>query len=213
MIFASVMPLAWKAEPDARIAEMMETEKAGAVEEVRALIQDCQLTEQNVFPASGSKVRASWPCPPPETGATRIGRSKPPNWIRQERQAIPDRKGQKLGGVQPIHQARRCAPSLGGASSPLGACAPGAFSLEIDLPNWTVGLEAWRSASEPPARLCAVTIPIECSELNKKENGVGWRRIRQRRQSKKPNQINDKCRKSSTGQHVAHVRGAHDGLD
>ncbi|MEQ6307544.1 hypothetical protein ABN448_10040 [Delftia acidovorans] len=29
----------------------------------------------------------------------------------------------------------------------------------------------------------------------------------------KPNQINEKCRKSSTGQHVAHVRGAHDGLD
>ena len=162
----------------------------------------------------GEELRGDAQIPrPPETGATRIGRSKPPNWIRQERQAIPDRKGQKLGGVQPIHQARRCAPSLGGASSPRGACAPGAFSLEIDLPNWTVGLEAWRSASEPPARLCAVTIPIECSELNKKENGVGWRRIRQRRQSKKPNQINDKCRKSSTGQHVAHVRGAHDGLD
>ncbi|WP_267908934.1 hypothetical protein [Delftia sp. S67] len=31
--------------------------------------------------------------------------------------------------------------------------------------------------------------------------------------AKKPNQINDKRRKSSTGQHVAHVRGAHDGLD
>ncbi|WP_333906384.1 hypothetical protein [Delftia acidovorans] len=58
MIFASVMPLAWKAEPDARIAEMMETEKVGAVEEVRALIQDCQLTEQNVFPASGSKAKS-----------------------------------------------------------------------------------------------------------------------------------------------------------
>lgn len=81
MIFASVMPLAWKAEPDARIAEMMETEKAGAVEEVRALIQECQLTEQNVFPASGSKAKSFVAMPPPETGATRIGRSKPPNWI------------------------------------------------------------------------------------------------------------------------------------
>ena len=58
MIFASVMPLAWKAEPDARIAETMETEKAGMVEAVRALIQDCQLTEQNVFPASGSKAKS-----------------------------------------------------------------------------------------------------------------------------------------------------------
>lgn len=65
MIFASVMPLAWKAEPDARIAEMMETEKAGAVEEVRALIQDCQLTEQNVLPASGSKAKSFVAMPPP----------------------------------------------------------------------------------------------------------------------------------------------------
>lgn len=80
MIFASVMPLAWKAEPDARIAETMKTEKAGSVEEVRALIQDCQWTEQNVFPASGSNAK-SFVAMPPETGATRIGRSKPPNWI------------------------------------------------------------------------------------------------------------------------------------
>ena len=56
MIFASVMPLAWKAEPDARIAEMMKTEKAGSVEEVRAQVHECQLTEQNVFPASESFV-------------------------------------------------------------------------------------------------------------------------------------------------------------
>lgn len=86
MIFASVMPLAWKAEPDARIAEMMEAEKAGAVEEVRAQVQERQLTEQNVFPASGSKAKSfvatpRFRAPPPETGATRIGRSKPPNWI------------------------------------------------------------------------------------------------------------------------------------
>ncbi|MGE8450195.1 MAG: hypothetical protein ACN6OP_06120 [Pseudomonadales bacterium] len=46
--------------------------------------------------------------------------------------------------------------------------------------------------------------------MNKQENGVGWRRIRQRRQSKKPNQINDKRRRSSTCQRVAHVRCAHD---
>src|SRR5256885_3174670 len=58
MIFASVMPLAWKAEPDARIAEMMETEKAGALKEVRAQVQERQLTEQNVFPASGSKAKS-----------------------------------------------------------------------------------------------------------------------------------------------------------
>lgn len=51
------------------------------MEEVRALIQDCQWTEQNVFPASGSNAKSFVAMPPPETGATRIGRSKPPNWI------------------------------------------------------------------------------------------------------------------------------------
>ncbi len=136
MIFASVMPLAWKAEPDARIAEMMETEKAGAVKEVRALIQDCQLTEQNVFPASGSKAKSLVAMPRFRAPRDRCYPDRPQQAAeldqRQERQAIPDRKGQKLGGVQPIHQARRCAPSLGGASSPRGACAPGAFSLESD---------------------------------------------------------------------------------
>ena len=120
MIFASVMPLAWKAEPDARIAEMMKTEKAGSVEEVRAQVHECQLTEQNVFPASESFVAT------PRFRAPRDGcyPDRPQQAAeldqRQEPQAIPDRKGQKLGGVQPIHQARRCAPSLGGASSPPG---------------------------------------------------------------------------------------------
>jgi len=124
MIFAPVMPLAWKAEPDARIAEMMETEKAGAVKEVRALIQDCQLTEQNVFPASGSKAKSLVAMPRFRAPRDRCYPDRPQQAAeldqRQERQAIPDRKGQKLGGVQPIHQARRCAPSLGGASSTLG---------------------------------------------------------------------------------------------
>lgn len=156
MIFASVMPLAWKAEPDARIAEMMETEKAGAVEEVRALIQDCQLTEQNVFPASGSKAKSFVAMPRFRAPRDRCYPDRPQQAAeldqRQERQAIPDRKGQKLGGVQPIHQARRCAPSLGGASSPRGACAPGAFSLEIDpseLDSELGGLEVSQRAACP----------------------------------------------------------------
>jgi DNA-binding protein H-NS len=73
-----------KAELDARIAEVMKTEKAGAVAEVRALIQQYQLTEQDVFPASGSKAKGSVGTPKfrdPETGATWTGRGKPPNWI------------------------------------------------------------------------------------------------------------------------------------
>jgi hypothetical protein len=135
---AALNPLQPKAEPDARIAEMMKTEKAGAVEEVRAQVHECQLTEQNMFPDSGTKAKSfvAMPrfCAPPPRDRCYPDRLQQAAELdqRQERQAIPDRKGQKLGGVQPIHQARRCAPSLGGASSPRGACAPGAFSLEID---------------------------------------------------------------------------------
>lgn len=73
-----------KAELDARIAEVMKTEKAGAVAEVRALVQEYQLTEQDVFTASGSKAKGSVGTPKfrdPETGATWTGRGKPPNWI------------------------------------------------------------------------------------------------------------------------------------
>ncbi|WP_233174920.1 hypothetical protein [Delftia sp. ASV31] len=55
---AALNPLQPKAEPDARIAEMMKTEKAGAVEEVRAQVHECQLTEQNMFPDSGTKAKS-----------------------------------------------------------------------------------------------------------------------------------------------------------
>lgn len=81
-----------KAELDARIAEVMKTEKAGAAAEARALIQQYQLTEQDVFPASGSKAKGSVGTPKfrdPETGATWTGRGKPPNWIvGKDRQAF-----------------------------------------------------------------------------------------------------------------------------
>lgn len=73
-----------KAELDARIAEVMKTEKAGAVSEVRTLVQQYQLTELDVFPTSGSKVKGPAGAPKfrdPETGATWTGRGKPPNWI------------------------------------------------------------------------------------------------------------------------------------
>ncbi|MGE8450862.1 MAG: H-NS family nucleoid-associated regulatory protein [Pseudomonadales bacterium] len=88
-----------KAELDARIAEVMKTEKAGAVAEVRALIQQYQLTEQDVFPASGSKAKGSVGAPKfrdPETGATWTGRGKPPNWIKDKDRAeflIPEKAG------------------------------------------------------------------------------------------------------------------------
>ncbi len=73
-----------KAELDARIAEVMKTEKAGAVAEVRTLVEQYQLTEHDVFPATSSKAKSSVGTPKfrnPETGATWTGRGKPPNWI------------------------------------------------------------------------------------------------------------------------------------
>ena len=73
-----------KAELEARIAEVMKTEKAGAVAEARALIQQYQLTQQDVFPTSGFKAKGSVGAPKfrdPETGAIWTGRGKPPNWI------------------------------------------------------------------------------------------------------------------------------------
>lgn len=88
-----------KAALDARIAEVMKTEKAGVVAEVRALIQQYQLTQQDVFPASGTKTKGSVGEPKfrdPETGATWTGRGKPPNWIKDKDRAeflIPEKAG------------------------------------------------------------------------------------------------------------------------
>lgn len=73
-----------KAELEARIAEMMKTEKAGAVAEVRTLVQQYQLTEQDVFPTRGAKPKGSVGEPryrDPATGSTWTGRGKPPSWI------------------------------------------------------------------------------------------------------------------------------------
>lgn len=137
MIFASVMPLAWKAEPDARIAEMMETEKSRCVERGSRPSSGMPVDRAERVPCQrlqGEELRghAQIPRPPRDGCYPDLPQQAAELDQRQEWQAIPDRKGQKLGGVQPIHQARRCAPSLGGASSPRGACAPGTFSLEID---------------------------------------------------------------------------------
>lgn len=85
-----------KAELDARIAEVMKTEKAGAVAEVRALVQQYQLTELDVFPTNRSRVKGTVGAPKfqdPETGATWTGRGKPPNWITgKDRDAFLIRK-------------------------------------------------------------------------------------------------------------------------
>lgn len=73
-----------KAELDARIAAAMKTEKADAVAEVRLLVQQYQLSEQDVFPSRGVIQKGSLGAPKyrnPTTGATWTGRGKPPNWI------------------------------------------------------------------------------------------------------------------------------------
>ncbi|AOV00407.1 MULTISPECIES: H-NS histone family protein [Delftia] len=73
-----------KAELDARIAAAMKTEKADAVAEVRLLVQQYQLSEQDVFPSRGVIQKGPLGEPKyrnPTTGATWTGRGKPPNWI------------------------------------------------------------------------------------------------------------------------------------
>jgi len=85
MIFASVMPLAWKAEPDARTAEMMETEKSRCVGRGSRPGSRLPVDRAERVPCQrlqGEELRGHAQIPrPPETGANRIGRSKPPNWI------------------------------------------------------------------------------------------------------------------------------------
>lgn len=72
-----------KAELDAQIANVLKTEKAGAITQARALAAEFGLTAADVFPAAG-KSSTSVGEPKyrnPATGVTWTGRGKPPNWI------------------------------------------------------------------------------------------------------------------------------------
>ena len=71
---------------------------------------------------------------------------------RQGQGAIPDRNSQKLGNGLPIHQAGRCAPSLGGTSSPWSRTRQGLFSFSTALWAWDQGIGSIR------LRIEAVTI-------------------------------------------------------
>ncbi|WP_310637533.1 H-NS histone family protein [Delftia acidovorans] len=74
-----------KAEIEARIAEVLKAEKGGAIAKVRELIQQFQLTEEDVFRTGKRKSPAGAGVAKyrdPSTGATWTGRGKPPNWIK-----------------------------------------------------------------------------------------------------------------------------------
>ena len=72
-----------KATLDAQIAEALKVEKAGAIDQARALVTQYNLTAADVFPPASTKA-ASVGAPKyrdPDTGVTWTGRGKPPNWI------------------------------------------------------------------------------------------------------------------------------------
>lgn len=82
-----------KAELDAQIAETQKREKADAVQRVRAIVDEYQLSEADVFAARKSAATAGIKVSPKyrdaATGATWTGRGKPPQWIAgQDRTAF-----------------------------------------------------------------------------------------------------------------------------
>ncbi|CAB5709441.1 H-NS histone family [Delftia tsuruhatensis] len=75
-----------KAELEAQIAEVLKTEKSGAVAQARAIIQQYALTEADVFPSAraskaGTRVVGIPKYRDPASGATWTGRGKQPRWI------------------------------------------------------------------------------------------------------------------------------------
>ncbi|MFG0677695.1 H-NS histone family protein [Delftia sp. WSY_7] len=74
-----------KAEIEARIAEVLKAEKGGAIAKVRELVQQFQLTQEDVFATGKRKSPAGTGVAKyrdPSTGATWTGRGKPPGWIK-----------------------------------------------------------------------------------------------------------------------------------
>ncbi len=74
-----------KAEIEARIAEVLKAEKGGAIARVRELVQQFQLTQEDVFSTGKRKSPVGAGVPKyrdPSTGATWTGRGKPPAWIK-----------------------------------------------------------------------------------------------------------------------------------
>lgn len=77
-----------------RIAEARASENAAAIAQVRALVADFQLTQEDVFPTAkkrgaksektSGKTTIAAKYRNPETGDTWTGRGKPPRWIKDQ---------------------------------------------------------------------------------------------------------------------------------
>lgn len=74
-----------KAEIEAQIAAVLKHEKADAIAQTRAMIEQYALTEEDVFPSSKARAATRTVGVPkyrdPATGATWTGRGKQPRWI------------------------------------------------------------------------------------------------------------------------------------
>lgn len=76
-----------------KISEARKNEIAGALAQIRSLMEEFQLSERDVFPSSGSKARAANSTSgtkvapkyrDPATGQTWTGRGKAPKWIQDQ---------------------------------------------------------------------------------------------------------------------------------
>ncbi|WP_080750666.1 H-NS family nucleoid-associated regulatory protein [Comamonas testosteroni] len=85
--------LAQRAELEQQIAAARKAELAGAVQEIRKLIDAFGLTESDIFSATKHKrSSAGSPVAPkyrdPSTGQTWTGRGKPPTWIKDKDRSL-----------------------------------------------------------------------------------------------------------------------------
>ena len=82
-----------RADLEKKISEARKNEITGALTQIRSLMEEFELTEQDIFPSSGSKTRAvsstsgTKVAPKyrdPATGQTWTGRGKAPKWIQDQ---------------------------------------------------------------------------------------------------------------------------------
>lgn len=82
--------LAQREALEQQIAAARKAEVAGAVQQIRGLIETFGLTAEDVFPPARQKREAGSVAPKyrdPVTGQTWTGRGKPPSWIKDQDRA------------------------------------------------------------------------------------------------------------------------------